>query len=212
MKIKNTKSAPILFLAICLSAAQLIQASVIVNGDFESTTASGTVPDGWIGSGGNPTNPAAYQNDTAVPPASGMWALDLGPAGSDGANGGSIAQTFSVTVVDSYTFSFKYSNELNDPIYFADFSWSLSGAVNDSGTFLNIGGGYATFSRTYLIAAPGDITVTFSDIVGRGDKYDAIIDDVSFALVPEPEAAMLIGLGCLCGVILWRAKGVRRVR
>lgn len=194
-------SAPILFLAVSVSAAPLVSASLIVNGDFESTTASATVPDGWIGSGGNPTNPQAYENDPAVPPASGTWALDLGPAGSDGANGGSIAQTFSVPLADSYTFSFKYSNELNDPIDFADFSWSLAGTVNDSGTFLDIGGGYETFSRTYSIATTGDITVTFSDIVGRGDKYDAIIDDVSFTAIPEPQSVILLGLGCLVWVI-----------
>lgn len=178
-----------------------VHAALITNGDFESTTTPGTVPDGWNASGGNPTLPFAYTGDPAVPVSSGAWAVDLGPSGVDSENGGTLFQTFMVTLPGTYLFSFDYTNEHNDGSDLADFFWSLSGVLTDGETFTDIGGGYSNFSRRYDIGSPGALTVTFGDIVGKTGGYDAVIDDVSFTAlsvpIPSPSLLMLAGAAAL---------------
>ncbi len=183
-----------------LSPFSIASASLILNGDFESTSGSAiSIPDGWNVVGINAL-PKAYENHSVVPAASGEWAVDLGPSGTDSENGGTLFQTFSVNQQGKYVFSFDYSNESHNSSQLADFNWSLSGLINDGNSLFNIGGGYSTFTKEYDIGSLGDITVSFSDIIGNGHAYDAIIDNVSFSLesvsvVPEPMPFTLFGLG-----------------
>jgi hypothetical protein len=174
-------------------------ANLIVNGDFESTTQYAGVPIGWDVYGFIERSPAAYTGTSVVPPASGSWALDLGPSGIDGENGGTISQTFSVSAPGTYAFSFDYTNEENHAFRLADFSWFLTGAVTDSATLTGVGGGYQNFSKSYVVSSSGDVTVGFQDIIS-GQPYDAVIDNVSFVSVPEPSSFVMfltgmIGLG-----------------
>ena len=189
-----------LALSLLCAAASPAGANLIANGDFESTTVNGSVPDGWHAFGFRTFSPAAYTGDFYVPPASGAWALDLGPSGNDLDNGGTITQTFNVSSPGTYVFSFDYTNEAHSTAL-ADFSWYLSGAITASDTFLNVGGGYQTFSQAYWVGAAGDVTVGFSDMVGNGHGHDAVIDNVSFAAVPEPSSYVLCLLG-MFGVAL----------
>lgn len=183
-----------------VAIASTVQANLVVNGDFESTSVNGTTPDGWIASGFSVSGPQAYTGNPVVPPASGSWALDLGPSGTDANNGGTASQTFNVAAAGMYTFSFDYTNERNSTSFpFADFSWSLSGAATDSATLLGVGGAYQTFSNSYLINAPGNVTVSFTDIVGNGHSYDAVIDNVSFTAVPEPTSFVMFCAALLAG-------------
>ncbi len=167
-------------------------ASLIYNGDFESTSVSGTVPDGWTAAGGNPSPPHAYTGDPTVPPSSGVWAVDLGPSGVDAQNGGTLFQTFTVPGAGAYVFSFDYTNEFSNGLHPADFFWSLSGLINDGDTLRNIGGGYNSFVRTYSASSAGSLTVTFGDIIGtHPGGLDAVIDNVSFSATPVPEPSAL---------------------
>lgn len=174
-------------------------ANLIVNGDFESTSLHKSVPDGWEVYGFNVQSPLAFRNNSVVPPASGSWALDLGPAGIDDENGGTISQTFSVSAPGNYVFSFDYTNELHHASFVADFSWFLTGVVTDSATLTGIGGGYQAFSNSYVVSSSGDITVGFHDIVS-GQQYDAVIDNVSFVpavVVPEPSSGPMLLIGII---------------
>lgn len=184
-------------------------ASLITNGDFESSITNLTTPLGWAATGGASTEVMAFKLHSVVPAASGDWAIDLGGSGTDVDNGGSLSQTFSILDPGTYVFEFDYSNESHHTSFFADFSWSLSGVANDGATLLGIGGGYTTFTQEYLITSTGNTTVTFSDIIGNGHAYDAIIDNVSFHVkpVPAPPVALLLGSG-LIGLIRMRNKQV----
>ena len=183
------------FLIAFISSAS---ADLIVNGDFELTTADNTVPDGWTGSAplaGIP--PRAYNLNPLAPRSSGAWAVSLGPSGSDTVNGGTLSQTFFVPTPGSYVFSFDYTRE-EFGSDLADFSWFLSGGVTDSDSIFGVGSGYQRFSQTYSIAAPGNVTVGFTDIVGNGHSVDAVIDNVSFVnatAVPEPSSVALLAIG-----------------
>jgi hypothetical protein len=146
--------------------------------------------------GFNERSPAAYTGTSVVPPASGSWALDLGPSGIDGENGGTISQTFSVSAPGTYAFSFDYTNELNHASDLADFSWFLTGAVTDSAALTGVGGGYQNFAKSYVVSSPGDVTVGFQDIIS-GQVLDAVIDNVSFVSVPEPSSFVMFLIGML---------------
>lgn len=206
---KRTYSAAAsLFFSIAVVSPNFAHAQLITNGDFESGSKNSEVPAGWIGSNGNPRVPAAYTGDPVVPPSSGSWAVDLGPAGNAFENGGTLSQSFMVPEAGTYTFRFDYTNEENHPTRLADFSWSLSGAINDGGTFLDIGGGYTTFSKVISVTTPGSVTVAFTDIPSAAQSYSAVIDNVSFSLtspIPEPAAVWLTLLGLLAIAI--RTKG-----
>jgi hypothetical protein len=171
-------------------------ANLIVNGDFESTTLNPSVPNGWEAYGFNLRRPLAFRSNGVVPPASGSWALDLGPSGIDEENGGTIAQSFSVSAPGTYVFSFDYTNELNHASHLADFTWFLTGAVADSATLTGIGGGYQSFSKAYVVSSSGDVTVGFQDIIS-GQAYDAVIDNVSFVSVPEPSSCVMVLIGMI---------------
>lgn len=184
-----------------MSHCSSLRAGLIVNGDFESTTVNNSIPFGWTAVSPN-TPPKAYTGNPVVPPASGSWALDLGPSGSDALNGGTISQTIFVPTAGTYLFRFDYTNERNLTSQLADFSWFLSGAITDTETLTGVGGGYVNFSRQYFISAPGNVTVGFNDIVGNGHSYDAVIDNVDFASVsanPVPEPASWAVF--LCGAL-----------
>ena len=171
-------------------------ANLIVNGDFESTIGQASVPPGWDVSGFNVSSPNAWRNNGVVPPASGSWALDLGPSGVDEENGGTISQTFSVSAPGTYAFSFDYTNELNHASDLADFSWFLTGAVADSATLTGVGGGYQNFAKSYVVSSPGNVTVGFQDIIS-GQVLDAVIDNVSFVSVPEPSSCVMVLIGMI---------------
>ncbi len=158
---------PVLVFGLVAASPDFASATLINNGDFELGRGSTPVPVGWIGSNGNPFVPAAYSGDPVVPPSSGSWAVDLGPSGYAFENGGTLSQSFMVPEAGHYTFRFDYTNELNDPVGFADFSWSLTGLVNDGGTFVDVSGGYATFSRLLAVTSAGSITVAFTDLPSR---------------------------------------------
>jgi len=189
------------FCLVLLAITTPANASLIVNGSFESTTGGSDYgkPDGWVVSntaGKSYGNPKAFKRPAAVPPASGSWALDLGPTGIDVDNGGSISQTFSVSAPGPYAFSFDYTNEENHASKLADFSWSLTGAVTDGATLSDVGGGYQNFSKSYVVSSSGDVTVSFQDIIS-GQVNDAVIDDVSFVRLPEPSSCVLFLIGML---------------
>jgi len=175
-------------------------ADLIVNGGFELTTGpSPSVPDGWEVYGFTERSPLAFAGSNVVPPVSGSWALDLGPAGHDEENGGTISQTFSVSGPGTYLFSFDYTNELHDAIRLADFSWFLTGAVVDSAILTGVGGGYQNFSTSYVVSSSGEVTVGFQDIIS-GQVFDAVIDNVSFvaiSVVPEPSSCVMFSIGML---------------
>ena len=189
-----------IFCLVLMAITTPANADLIVNGGFELTTGpSPSVPDGWEVYGFNVKSPLAFRNHSVVPPASGSWALDLGPAGHDEENGGTISQTFSVSAPGTYAFSFDYTNELNHASYLADFSWFLTGAVTDSATLTGVGGGYQNFSNSYVVSSSGDVTVGFQDIIS-GQLYDAVIDNVSFvpiSVVPEPSSYAMFLIGML---------------
>ena len=171
-------------------------ANLIVNGDFESSTQHAGVPNGWGVYDFVDRFPSAFTGSSVVPPASGSWALDLGPSGRDDENGGTISQTFSVSAPGTYAFSFDYTNELNHALFLADFSWFLTGAVTDSATLTGVGGGYQNFSKSYVVSSSGDVTVGFQDIIS-GQLYDAVLDNVSFVSVPEPSSCVMFLIGML---------------
>ena len=171
-------------------------ANLIVNGDFESTILNPSVPNGWEAYDFNVRRPLAFESNGVVPPATGSWALDLGPSGVDEENGGTIAQTFTVSDPGTYVFSFDYTNELHHASYLADFTWFLTGAVADSATLTGVGGGYQHFSESFVVSASGDITVGFQDIIS-GQHYDAVIDNVSFVSVPEPSSCVMVLIGLI---------------
>lgn len=178
------------------------KAGLIFNGDFESSTLNTAVPEGWTVSGFNRRSAGAFTGNPVVPVASGAWALDLGPSGTDTDGGGTISQTFAVSTAGLYQFSFDYTNESNLSSRLADFSWSLTGTVTDSETLNGVGGGYENFSRSYQVNAPGNITVSFTDIVGNGHAYDAVIDNVSFSrlssgVIPEPSSIAVFLTGVM---------------
>lgn len=204
----RTASTAFFSLCVLVGASMAIPAAaqLVVNGDFENTTNPGTVPDGWSVLGGNPVPPRAFHLTAVVPRSSGEWALDLGPSGRDVENGGRIFQTFVVPKAGVYDFRFDYSNELNSPALLADFFWSLSGRVQDGQTLRRVGGGYVALTRRYTVSEPGNVTLTFGDIVGNGG-LDAIIDNVSFAAVPLPPSAWLLGLA----TIALASRGRRRL-
>ena len=185
------------FCLVLMAITTPADADLIVNGGFELTTGpSPSVPDGWEVYGFNDRSPLAYTGSSVVPPASGSWALDLGPHGHDEKNGGTISQTFSVSAPGTYAFSFDYTNELNHASYLADFSWFLTGAVTDSATLTGVGGGYQNFSNSYVVSSSGDVTVGFQDIIS-GQLYDAVLDNVSFVSVPEPSSCVMFLIGML---------------
>ena len=187
------------FCLVLMAITTAANANLIVNGDFESTTLNPSVPNGWEAYDFVLRRPLAFENNNVVPAASGSWALDLGPAGVDGDNGGTISQTFSVSAPGTYAFSFDYTNEANHASYLADFFWSLAGAVTDSATLTGVGGGYQNFSNSYVVSSSGDVTVGFQDIIS-GQHYDAVIDNVSFvpiSVVPEPSSYAMFLIGML---------------
>ena len=185
------------FCLVLMAITTPANADLIVNGGFELTTGpSPSVPDGWEVYGFNDRSPLAYTGSSVVPPASGSWALDLGPSGRDEENGGTISQTFSVSAPGTYAFSFDYTNELNDALRLADFSWFLTGAVADSAMLTGVGGGYQNFSKSYVVSSSGDVTVGFQDIIS-GQIFDAVIDNVSFVSVPEPSSCVMFSIGML---------------
>ena len=188
------------FCLVLMAITTPADADLIVNGGFELTTGpSPSVPDGWEVYGFTERSPLAFRNNSVVPPASGSWALDLGPHGHDEKNGGTISQTFSVSAPGTYAFSFDYTNELNHASFVADFSWFLTGAVTDSATLTGVGGGYQNFSNSYVVSSSGDVTVGFQDIIS-GQLYDAVIDNVSFvpiSVVPEPSSYAMFLIGML---------------
>ena len=209
----------LLGLLCCFSLTALTssaRAGLIVNGGFESTTVSGSVPDGWVVSGFNVRSPGAYTGNSVVPPASGSWALDLGPSGSDTDNGVTISQTFSVTTPGTYAFTFDYTKEASGlSTHLADFSWFLSGAVADSDSLFGVRSGYQTFSEAYSVTAPGNVTVGFTDIIGNGHSIDAVIDNVSFTLtsataVPEPSSSVILAMGMIFVVFNRRKASLSR--
>lgn len=184
------------FCLVLMAITTQANANLIVNGDFESTTQYAGVPIGWVVYGFNERSPAAYTGTNVVPPASGSWALDLGPSGVDEENGGTISQTFSLSAPGTYAFSFDYTNEENHALRLADFEWFLTGAVTDSATLTGVGGGYQNFSKSYVVSSPGDVTVGFQDIIS-GQPYDAVIDNVTFVSVPEPSSCVMVLIGMI---------------
>ena len=198
---KHILSGGLLFLSLLLFDSNA-RAGLIFNGDFESSTSNTAVPEGWTVSGFNVRSAGAFTGNPVVPVASGSWAVDLGPSGRDTDGGGTISQTFAVSTTGLYRFSYDYTTESNLASSLADFSWSLTGAVADSETLNGIGGGYENFTRSYQVNAPGDITVSFTDIIGNGHSYDAVIDNVSFSrlssnVVPEPSCIAIFFTGIL---------------
>lgn len=181
-----------IFLIVISSSAK---GELIVNGGFESSV-NNQIPDSWDAMTPNTIMPRAFTGNPVVPPSTGSFAVSLGPSGIDASNGGTLSQSFSVPTSGIYTFSFEYTRE-NFSSELAIFSWSLSGAINDSDTISGIGDGYETFSQSYSISTPGNITVGFTDIIGNGHAVDAVIDNVSFAVtaIPEPSGGVLLAMG-----------------
>ncbi len=165
--------------------------NLVTNGDFEANKGA---PSGWT-VGGATQSPVAYPNSTVVPAAGGAGrALDLGPSGVYGDNGGYAEQTITFADPGTYTLSFDYIGEVGKAGL--PFDVTLTGAATLNESILT-DSTYTTYTKTFEVTAPGDATLRFTDTVTSGG-LNAVVDNVS--IVPEPSSTALLGLGGLASL------------
>jgi len=178
-----------ILIATCVALAPLAaQASLIVNGGFESPAISGwsvfsSIP-GWtttLGPG------IEIQNNAAGAPYQGTQLVELDSFGNSG-----MVQTVASVPGAHYQLSFAYSPRPGVGSASNGIELWIDGALLDS--FTGIGGGATNWSvRNYSIIGDGSTAIEFRAI-GTNDSLGGYLDDVRLN-VPEPGTLALLGLG-----------------
>lgn len=196
------KTRRILALA-CLAVASVgAQASLLVNGGFESFNTGLAIGGGTGYHVFGPANQgidnwtvSATSVDIVTPAGSpypvysGNAALDL--VGTPGPGG--ISQDFAVTAGNSYTVSFwgmSTGGGLNENVRV-----EVSHGGFDATDFTVTGGSYNQYSMSFVAGATGTATLTMLSDPGNTSNGNTFIDDVQ--VVPEPATMALLAGGAL---------------
>ncbi|MEZ5385643.1 MAG: PEP-CTERM sorting domain-containing protein [Prosthecobacter sp.] len=182
-----------------------LQAAIIVNGSFENNT--GGIPDSWTATGNLGVSPVQGKSDGSF-----AVAFSLGNTPSNGV----LSQTFSTTLGQDYLLTFDFGKyAVNQPTEVARLVYDifdgagfggaslLSGTVSDGTPGLNSDSSLLYNPYQFAFTAMGALTTLrftdTSDPQSGGGGFDAMLDNVSVASVPEPSrismfACALIGL------------------
>lgn len=183
-----------------------VQANLLTNGGFESSSSNFTTPPGWFNLG-HTEGVLLYAQIPSQPISEGLNFYSIGGAGNNGTAsvGEGIAQTFATQVGASYRVSYAYSGENGT-------GWATETLrVAAAGSFVDhvlVPTGTNFFTRPWssgvldFVASGSSTTLSFTlqDISGGGPhNNDPLLDGVSVVLtaVPEPPFALLWVAGLL---------------
>ena len=169
-------------LAMALGATTIANASIVVNGGFETGDFTGWTLAGSC-SGVGTTNPVCTPLDTDPGPHSGVDAAYLGSG-----SGGALSQILTTVAGDFYDLNFWVAiTTIGGAATPNAFSVIWDGNTLFSATNLPAAP-YAQFSFTGLIASGASTTLQF---LADNSPADFVLDDVVVTPVPEPSTFLL---------------------
>lgn len=187
---------------LILAAGQTRAGNLIINGDFSVPDAGGnytivnagdTSLTGWTVVSGSVETDSTLPVFGAPTASGNPQNLDL-----DGNNPGTMSQSFSTSVGQTYSLDFFYSNNIYGSGGAATVSVtgsSLSESISHSGaTYGSLN--WSSFAETF-VATSTTATLTFASTDVPSSSTGILLDNVSVSAVPEPSSVILLGLGGL---------------
>lgn len=197
---------------LLLNSARLLEASLVVNGSFETPAVSGvfsTVPAGSSTLTGWTVGLSSVDvvNGTAagVPAVDGIQFVDLN--GTPGP--GSIAQAFGTTPSTIYTLTFSFETRAPIGTTATVRVFDVSGNLLGPTTLAPVpGAGWAPFLGTF-VATQSTATLELRSLNSPDMFFGVGLDDVSINAIPEPSALALMTLGVFAIIALSLGRGRR---